>query len=118
MSATEAISSFQLYPATCSSIGMVLLSTMDPKDIRFIYKGKDIPAYPGGIKDLLRDLKKTVDRGYGLYYNPDATISLAVPVGRPCVGAVALAGTIPENLVEENVRHLTVAAESISEKLK
>ena len=85
-----------LYPATQSSIGMVLLAAKPVDEVQQLYADCEIPGYADGMRSLLDDLERVREHGYARVIKTrrpfDAT--LAVPVGDEPYAAVAMSGYI------------------------
>jgi DNA-binding IclR family transcriptional regulator len=96
MSVGEALGRMGLYPATRSSIGMVLLARTSEETVRDIYRGMEIPGYPGGLGFLLKDLRRIRAAGFARVVQNRSPLnaSVAVPVGDPPDAAIAFAGSI------------------------
>lgn len=113
MSVEQALGRIGLYPATRSSIGMILLSRNTDKDIRQLYKGKDIPEYPAGIKSLIEDICEIRKNGFARILSENSNVSLAVTVGAPPHSAIALSGNIKSSETEKFHRILKDTADKI-----
>jgi len=97
MSPGEALGRLGLYPAPRSSIGMVLTARLPGEEIRRIYRGREIPGYPGGLRDLMADLREIRRRGYAhlVHSRSPRRVTMAVPLGEPPDAALAFSGNIP-----------------------
>ena len=118
MTASEAMGRIGLAPATRSAIGMELLAQQSDKEVRSLYQGKDIPGYPGGIRSLLRDLKIVRSHGYAriVFETQPLAVSLAIPIGSPCLWAIALSGAIVEKdtgRMLDRLRQASVVIDSV-----
>ncbi len=93
---SDALGGRGVYPATRSSIGLVLLSWRDEAEVRETYRDAEIPGFPN-MKSLLAELRLIRRRGYSEVITApkprDAT--LAVPLGDHPEAAIALAGRTP-----------------------
>ena len=87
----EGIGRMNLYPATLSSIGMVLLALQPESAVRRQYTNRTIPRYDCDIERLMRDLAVIRRRNYA-FVNTPASTTVAVPVGGRAQSALALAG--------------------------
>jgi DNA-binding IclR family transcriptional regulator len=107
--AASALGRMNLYPASQSSIGRMLLSWQEEAHVRGLYADREIPLYPGpnGIEELLKDLRRAREQGYAYaVQNPEPlNSSLAVPVGRVPYAGIAVGGAVyPEEIVEAVAR--------------
>lgn len=109
----QALGRVGLYPATCSSIGMVLLSRNTDKEIRHLYKGRDIPEYPDGIEELLGVIREIRKKGFAKIKTEINNTSMAVTVGNPPHSAIALSGRIVPSAVTEYFAALQKTAQEI-----
>lgn len=90
--AAAAIGAHDLYPATRSSIGMMLLSALSEAEVRRLYAGREIEGYRD-ISELLADLEKIRADGFAFVVQKQRPYqaSVAVPIGSPPYAALALA---------------------------
>lgn len=102
-----------LFPATRSSIGMVLLSRKSDHEIRKTYSGRDIIGFPGGIGSLLSEIREIRRKGAALVVQDDGALSISVPVGDAHF-AMALSGRMERSVAEEYVAVLKETAEKIA----
>ncbi len=112
MSVDQALGRIGLYPATRSSIGMVLLAEDADKEIRQLYTGRDIPEYPDGIGGLLKEICEIRKNGFAKI-KTGSTMSLAVTVGNPTHSAIALSGKINSADVQKFYNILKETADKI-----
>lgn len=112
----EGIGRFAHYPATLSSIGMVLLSAKPEQEVRRLYRGKDIPRYGRKLGSLLRDLRRARTRGYAAIDEENGKTTAAVPVGEPPIAAVAVSGAGVRRCLAKCVETLKQAAEYLSQQ--
>lgn len=115
MSAYEAIANLSLYPATQSSIGMVLLSEKENLEIKELYDGKIIPGYTApykNIKNLLEEIEKIRHQEYAVLTDKRIN-TIAVKLGKPAYAAIALSGKIGSNEIKKYVSVLREASEKI-----
>lgn len=93
---SDALGRVGLFPATRSSLGMVLLSRLPIPAVRRLYRGQAIPHYKT-ITDLLAVLAKIRGNGFALIHpNADQSArSIAVAIADEQV-AVALSGEIAD----------------------
>jgi DNA-binding IclR family transcriptional regulator len=113
MSVNQALGRIGLYPATCSSIGMVLLSRNTDRQIRQLYKGRDIPEHPKGIEELLECICEIRKNGYAKIITGNNCTSISVTVGNPPHSAIALSGKINSSDVRRYCMILKDTAEKI-----
>ena len=113
MTVDQALGRVGLYPATCSSIGMILLSGNTDKGIRQLYKGRDIPGYRNGIEGLLEDICEIRKNGFAKIKTGKNVTSMAVTVGNPPHSAIALSGKINSSEVQQYYKILKDTAEKI-----
>jgi DNA-binding IclR family transcriptional regulator len=115
MTPGEALGRLGLYPASRSSIGMVLMARLPEDQVREIYDGRPIPGYPGGLRNLLADLRTIRWKGHSwlVHSRSPRRVTMAVPVGEPPDSAVALSGAIPTARRAEFTALLRTAADRI-----
>jgi DNA-binding IclR family transcriptional regulator len=113
MPASEALGRVALYPATRSSIGMVLLSGQADAEVATLYRGQAIPGH-ANFAALRRELSATRRRGYGLVVNDHGQYSLAVAVGDPAYAGIALSGIVRKQDIPGLVAALREAAGEIN----
>jgi DNA-binding IclR family transcriptional regulator len=110
----DAIGGRNVYPATRSSIGLVLLASIDEAEVRRTYAKTDIPGF-SSITALLSELRRVRKLGYAeVVTTPrprDAT--LAVPLGDHPEAAIAFAGQSPASRRPELLTLLHRAATQI-----
>ena len=118
-SAAQAIGSLGLFPASQSSIGMVTLAGMEMEEVKSLYAGKVIPGYENSQALFFKEVQKTREQGYGLVYRDDTKeTSMAVAVGMPLVGAIALSGRMKNNEQNTYLKILKNIAKEITERLE
>jgi DNA-binding IclR family transcriptional regulator len=111
---TDGLGRMGLYPASRSSIGLMLLAWNDPRQVGKLFRGRRIDGFPRGIDSLLKKLDRIRRDGYAHVINsPSSNGSLAVPVGTPPHAAIALAGTITRQQKPRLVEALQVTAQHI-----
>ncbi|HEV7298530.1 MAG TPA: helix-turn-helix domain-containing protein [Tepidisphaeraceae bacterium] len=112
---SEAIGRVGLYPATRSSIGLVLLSQLPTADVRALYRTRSIPNYPEGMAALLADLAAVQQSGFAVVRpdeaHPTRTVAVAIP---DSAAAIALSGAIADGALHELHQSLRDAAERIA----
>src|SRR5258706_2251452 len=94
--AASALGRMNLYPASQSSIGRMLLAWQDEQHVRHLYSDREIPIYPNGIEDLLKDLRVAKEQRYAYAVQRPHPLnsSVAVPLGMPPYAAIALGGHV------------------------
>ena len=105
-----AIASLSLYPATQSSIGMLLLAAKDADEVANIYAGKEIPDFKN-ISELQQALTEIRETGFAALMRTDDRTSIAVKIGNPTYAGIAMSGKI--NQTQEAVAILKTAAMEI-----
>jgi DNA-binding IclR family transcriptional regulator len=110
-----ALGRMNLYPASQSSIGRVLLAWQDEGHVRNLYQGKEIPLYPGGVDDLLKDLRDVRQQryAYAVQRPHPLNASVAVPTSETHHAALAFGGAVPAQDVPDLVQALRAAADQI-----
>jgi DNA-binding IclR family transcriptional regulator len=111
----SALGRMNLYPASQSSIGRMLLSWQDEQHVRKLYEGREIPLYPGGIEDLLKDLREVRNQGYAYAVQRPHPLSasVAVPTNETPYAGLAFGGAVPAEHVPDLVDALRAAADQI-----
>lgn len=87
-----------LFPAEHSSIGLVMLAELSDEAVRATYLERPGAESEAGTEAILRQLAPVRRSGYAAVrqtYDP-ARISVAVPVGRPAIAALAVVGRLKE----------------------
>lgn len=102
----DAIGSLAVHPAETSSIGIALLSELDEEDISILYKGREVP---------FDSIRKCKNDGFSCIVNNKGQFSLAVKLGNPAYGAIALSGINTSEDVSQYVQILNEAARKINE---
>jgi DNA-binding IclR family transcriptional regulator len=113
--ASQAVGRVGLYPATTSGIGMALLATLDDKEISDIYLDREIPGFPGGLKQMLDSVGETRSQGFAnieVHEGGDHR-TIAIAIGQPTHSAIGLSGWIPQSGVAAVVDALKEAAHGI-----
>ncbi len=114
MSVSEAMGRVGLFPATRSSIGMVLLSRLPVDGVRVLYRDKAIPNFDS-LDALLDELLRVRKQGYALVtpLPKQSTRTLAVAM-EDRSAAIAMSGEIETKRVDELARVLkTIAGEIV-----
>lgn len=102
----DAIGSLAVHPAETSSIGIALLSELDDEDISILYKEREAP---------FNAIHKCRADGFSCIVNSKEQFSLAVKLGNPAYGAIALSGINPSENVSQYVQILNESARKIDE---
>lgn len=104
-----------MYPATKSSVGMVLLSEKDDDEISALFEGKDIPSYGNDFVSLLKDLQSIKNNGFSAVQTAENIFSIAVNLGSPSYAAIALSGNMKKEEIQKYLSILKKAAQKIEE---
>ncbi len=110
-----AVGAHDLYPATYSSIGMMLLAMQNEEQVQRLYAHRPIEPYKR-IEDLLAALKRIREAGHAYIeqsHDP-LTASVAVPIGTPPYAALALASDITPAVARRYLPALHAAARDIA----
>jgi len=92
LTSAEALGRRDLFDASRSSIGLVLLAAMTDDAVRELYRDKPIPGFTG-ITELLKRLRGVRQAGFArVEIAPGAADSIAVPLGTPAHAAIAVSG--------------------------
>ncbi|HEX2999627.1 MAG TPA: helix-turn-helix domain-containing protein [Armatimonadota bacterium] len=115
MSPAQGIGRAGLFPATHSSIGMVLLAQQEEAAVVSLYAGQSIPGYPEGLDALLHDLRQIRAQGWACVApNPPSEVnSAAVPIGNLPYAGIALAGCFGSDRLPQLLEALSSAAQQI-----
>ena len=115
----EAIGRIGLFPATRSSIGMVLLARQSEDDVRTLFADREIANFPGGIESLLKELSVVREKGVALIkpYEDQPTMSMAVAIEHE-PAAIAVSGKMDRWQAEIFKSALVGVAEQISQTHK
>jgi DNA-binding IclR family transcriptional regulator len=113
-SIAESISRLPLYPATQSSIGLMLLAMKEPEDVTTLYNSKNIPGF-SGLTALLKFLETTRENNFADMVNTSGTHSVAVPVGAPVFAALALSDVKDKKDIPSIIEKLRVCAKRIGD---
>jgi DNA-binding IclR family transcriptional regulator len=88
-----AIGSYEIWPATQSGIGMVLLSQLPDREIRARFS-KGTKKYAGGVRGLLKEMARIRSQGYACVSTWEANRTLALPLASNPYTAIGISGTI------------------------
>ena len=108
---TEGLGRMEVFPATQSSIGLILLSEKTDEQIREIIPDHDIPGYEK-IEDLLADIQRFREQNFASTIFEGRT-SVAVKIGHPAYAAIALADNEKDLLNEAYLSALREAVRRI-----
>lgn len=111
----EGLGRVSLYPATLSSIGMVLLAEQPDETVRDLFKSREIPRYGQDVEKLLQDLARVRECRFARLLLPDSA-TMAVPVGEAPSMALALSGDSVRENASACLRELQAAAKSLAEE--
>ncbi|CAN5542161.1 global regulatory protein [soil metagenome] len=95
MKPAEALGRVGLFPATRSSIGMMLLARRPVDEVRALYRGAEIPNFPDGIESLLKQLAVVRRSGVAIVqpFERDTVRTIAVAIEAESA-AIAFSGPI------------------------
>lgn len=115
IASSSALGRIGVLPASTSGIGMALLARLSDDDVATIYRGHDIPGYPGGLAPLLADLETVRAQGFSrILVNPERQQhTIARAIGSPSYAAIGISGWLPESGTDELVEALGRAAAQI-----
>jgi DNA-binding IclR family transcriptional regulator len=122
MSTGEALGRLGHFPATASGVGLSLLSALSDDEINTIYADKPIPYFNNDLDALLSILSNIREQGYARVntkyqtHISNGSVTIAVNVGDPAYGGVALSGQISEQETENFVTLLRGKAHEIELK--
>lgn len=108
--AINAVGRMTLFPAAKSSIGLSLLARLEKKEVRNIYRGREVEGYKN-VTELLKALEKVKTDGFAEVRQDYH--SIAVPVGEPAFAAIAFSGNITKKQIPGLVEKLKVTAGKI-----
>lgn len=111
--AGTALGAHELFPATRSSIGMVLLAHQPEAQVRALFRADPPPEYPN-LAALLAELRQIREQAYAYVVQQarPRQASLAVPIGAEPYAGLALAQVTPAQ-VRSLLPRLRAAAERI-----
>lgn len=105
---SEAIGRVALYPATKSSVGMLLLAQKEKEEINAIFSDKN------KMELISPELEKIKRDGYAVIKTAEGILSIAVRVGTPAYAGLAISGKIKSEEIRGVVKILKEAAEKIT----
>jgi DNA-binding IclR family transcriptional regulator len=96
---TSALGAHTLYPATQSSIGMMLLAQRSDAEIVHLFADRPIAPYPAmaALKKRLAEIRR-LGYAYVVQQVKPLQASLALPIGAPAYAALALANVRPQDV--------------------
>jgi len=109
---TSALGNHNLYPATQSSIGMMLLSQMPDNAVARLFETRPTPGYPN-LRSLQRKLAEIRKLGYAFIQQGPTQASVAIPIGEPAYAGLALTH-VTESQVPALIPQLRQAAAAIA----
>ena len=108
MTLLDSITHITSYPATKSSVGMLLMAEQEDDYIAELYENKPIPGFEN-IGQLLQKISSIRDNGHFENQTEEVT-SLAVKVGAPAYAAVAISGRFDAEMTPIYLQRLQEAA--------
>jgi len=108
----EAIGRHVAYPASRSSIGMALLSELEPFEIEELYESRAIPGF-ASRRDFEAELEATRARGYGRLETSPGTVSLAFRIPGSTQAAASISGPLKHDSETKATEALASAAKEI-----
>lgn len=120
MTVAEGVGRMKTFPATSSSIGLLLLALQPPALVEELYFR--CPSPIAGIFHTYAELTDCLalirEQGYAMLPSyDDKGYTAAVPVGEPVIGALAFAG-FSESISSEVLEQLQRRAEEITENIR
>lgn len=110
---TDALGRAGLFPASDSSIGLVLLSNMKDADIRSLYKQKPILGHKDDVESLLKKIHRVRALGYAIHHNTNGHTSIGVSIGKPAIAGLAAFGKISP----DNYKHIINRLQEVSKMI-
>jgi len=115
MTLLDSITNITSFPATRSSVGMLLMSEQEDDYIAELYKEKTIPGFEN-VETLLKKLSALREQDHFEGKTGEVT-SLAVKVSSPAYAAVAISGRFAEGRKQLYLGRLREAADFIDNKI-
>ncbi len=117
-SLAEGIGRLHTYPATISSIGLMLLALKPEEYVKQLYSDTHLPYYSGSREELYRNLQQYKSQGYSLIksYEKNDEYTMAMPINSS-MGALAFA-KIKEKQVESKLIQLKEITKQINTSIK
>lgn len=85
-----AMGAAELYPASMSGIGMVMLASLHNQQVRDLYHNREIAGYDN-VTALLKDLKQVREQGYAIAQPKNKFTTVALGLGEnPTYAAIAI----------------------------
>lgn len=120
--AERALGNVMLFPASLSSLGLVLLGKMSDREIRKLYHKSEIPGYEeGGIRDLLKAIALGRKQGYSRVTRktPGANVTIAIVLPSRPFMAIGIGGRdLPESETEQLLERLESCASEIDRSIE
>ncbi len=108
----QALGRIALYPASGSSIGIVLLSKKSDEEIANFF-----PKNNSLHKKVMASVHEARQKGYAVLETAPKVLSLAVQIGEPAYAALALSGKIAPGKIPEYAAQLQQHALTIEQSL-
>ncbi|MBN1863456.1 MAG: helix-turn-helix domain-containing protein [Victivallales bacterium] len=112
----EGIGRTRLYPATRSSLGMILLAQQPEDTVRELYGGRGEMEGFDSVESLLGKLCEVRNCGYACV-EAAGTVSVAVKIGEPAYAAAGISGKMGTKAERECVGLLLGTAAKIEEEM-
>ena len=113
----EGVGRTQLYPATQSSLGMVLMAQKSDKEISDLYIAKEEIEGFKDFDELLREICEIRKSGYAVLKN-QGNLTIAVKIGAPAYAAIGISGKINKKDIKKYVDILQEKTLKIEEELR
>ena len=113
ISSAKGLGRVDLFPATQSSIGLMLLSEKNDEEIQQVFSSKQIPGFKD-IDELIARMKVIRDQGYAeaIY---EGRRSASVKIGAPAYAALAIADETLDVTSKNSIELLKEKAAQIEE---
>ncbi len=117
VSFVDAIGRHAAYPASRSSIGMALLSELEPFEIDALYEGRAVPGF-ASRREFDAELETTRARGYGRLAGPEPShLSIAFRIAGPTQAAAAVSGIMDARAEKMITEALASAVKDIERQM-
>ncbi len=114
----EGIGRVGTYPASRSGIGLAVLAQQSDEHVRGLYTSAEVPGFPGGIRQLITDLRQARKRGYALVFQKmqqgSEIWSIGVALPHVAEAAIAFSGPIKPAQYDKLAARLVAAAALIN----
>jgi len=115
--AAVALGAAELYPASISGIGLVMLAALPKSLVRDLYRHHEIPGFPT-ITALFKELKVIREQGYAVACPQNTFTTVAIPLGEnPTCAAIALSGKNVKTQIPKIVEQLYTVGQLIESPL-